>query len=308
MKLPCSRLLLRIALASATLATTAAQAAVPAPQRQYLLDFYVATNGAGWTTSTNWNGAPGTECTWHGIVCDAGQNTVIRLNLPGNNLAGSIPDWSVLQDLEQIGLATNTLSGTVPTISSLSALVTFDVSANQLTGSLPSPANLALLDAYYAFNNQFTGSIPALTGLPALRNFWVHQNQLTGTIPALGGAPNLERLSFRDNSLTGSIPALPSNLLQLVARNNQLTGAVPVPPATLTAGNSSLCPNNLTPSASAAWDTATGSTPWHATCAAVPPAAGGATSIPTLSEWGLILMTLAAAAWGMATLRRKNHM
>ncbi|GKT23503.1 IPTL-CTERM sorting domain-containing protein [Acidovorax sp. SUPP3334] len=32
----------------------------------------------------------------------------------------------------------------------------------------------------------------------------------------------------------------------------------------------------------------------------------GASPIPTLSEWGLVLMSLLAAAFGMRSLRRKN--
>lgn len=45
------------------LASGAARAAIPASERQALLDLYASTNGAGWTTKTNWNGAAGTECT-----------------------------------------------------------------------------------------------------------------------------------------------------------------------------------------------------------------------------------------------------
>lgn len=308
MTLTYARLLLRLALASSALIATAAQAVIPASQRQYLLDFYAATNGAGWTTSTNWNGAIGTECTWFGVTCDPGQNTVNQLNLPGNNLVGTLPDWSALPDLQLIGLSNNTLSGPVPAISGLSALQTFNVSRNQLTGPLPSPANLAALDAYYAFDNQLSGSIPALPGLPVLTDFMVYQNQLTGPIPALTGVPNLERLIVNNNSLTGSVPALPAGLQQLRIESNQLTGAVPAPPATLTAGGSALCPNQLTPSASPAWDAATGSTPWHAACAAPPAPGGGATAIPTLSEWGLALMSLLAAGLGMLAVRRRTGM
>ncbi|OYD48316.1 IPTL-CTERM sorting domain-containing protein [Acidovorax kalamii] len=307
MKLPCSRLLLRIALASATLAATATQAAVPAPQRQYLLDFYVATNGAGWTTSTNWNGAPGTECTWYGVTCDGGQNTVTTLNLPSNNLMGTLPDWSALPDLQQIGLATNALTGAVPAISGLASLVTFDVSFNQLSGSLPSPVGLGQLQNYYAFGNQFTGAIPALAGAPALLRFRAYNNQLTGAIPALAGT-NLVDIVLNSNQLTGSIPPLPASLTILRVENNQLSGPVPLAPPALAVGASTLCANNITPSVDAAWDKASTVTPWYTGCGTLPPAPGGATSIPTLSEWGLILMSLAAAAWGMATLRRRSHL
>ena len=37
-------------------------------------------------------------------------------------------------------------------------------------------------------------------------------------------------------------------------------------------------------------------------------AAGSATAIPTLSEWGLIVMSLLAAGWGLVAVRRRNEM
>ena len=298
----------RLAVAAIGLAATLAHAAIPPQQRQYLLDFYTATNGAVWTNNTNWNGPPGTECTWFGISCDAGQNTVIRLNLPNNRLLGtSPPNWSVLPDLNVIGLSENSLSGSVPAIASLTALTIFDVEKNGLSGALPSPANLSVLARYYANNNQFSGPIPALPGLPALQDFRVHDNQLTGAVPALNNAPLLETLAFHNNSLTGSLPALPSGLRQLVARNNQLSGALPAAPASLIAGLSSLCPgNSFTQTPSAAWDTATGNSPWYTGCAAVLAPAGGTAAIPTLSEWALILMSLLAAAMGLRALRRAD--
>jgi len=44
----------------------ALSAAIPAAERQALIDLYNSTNGASWTTITNWNGAAGTENTWFG--------------------------------------------------------------------------------------------------------------------------------------------------------------------------------------------------------------------------------------------------
>ena len=39
-----------------------------------------------------------------------------------------------------------------------------------------------------------------------------------------------------------------------------------------------------------------------------PATAGSATAIPTLSEWGLIVMSLLAAGWGLVAVRRRNEM
>ena len=68
-----------------------AVAAIPASERQALLDLYASTNGNGWNDHTNWNGAPGTECTWHGVTCDGGQTTVQDLELANTNLVGTLP-------------------------------------------------------------------------------------------------------------------------------------------------------------------------------------------------------------------------
>ncbi|WP_082615303.1 IPTL-CTERM sorting domain-containing protein [Acidovorax sp. Root267] len=249
-----------MAMALAVLTATSAQAAIPAGQRQFLVDFYHHTNGPAWNVSNNWLGAPGTECTWIGVTCDAGENTVTALSVQSNNLTDPVgallPDWSALPDIRTINLSDNQLAGRLPPISGLPELRSLDVSHNDLQGTLPSPSGLTHFFRYHAHNNQFTGLLPAL----------------------------------------------PPTLEQLRVENNQLTGPVPAPPAALVASASALCPNQLTPSASAAWDTATGSTPWHATCSA-PPAA---TPVPTLSEWALILLALGAATVGMGALRRKQ--
>ena len=56
-------------MALAALTATSAQAAIPADQRQFLIDFYNHTNGPTWTVQNGWLGAPGTECgDWRGAL------------------------------------------------------------------------------------------------------------------------------------------------------------------------------------------------------------------------------------------------
>jgi Leucine rich repeat N-terminal domain len=81
------------------LITQAASAAIPDSERQALINLYTSTNGADWTTSTNWNGSAGTECTWYGVTCDSTQSHVTRLDLNTNHLTGSL---SALQDLTNL--------------------------------------------------------------------------------------------------------------------------------------------------------------------------------------------------------------
>jgi len=71
-------------------------------------------------------------------------------------------------------------------------------------------------------------------------------------------------------------------------------------------GGSSLCPNYLNRTADAAWDTATGSTPWYNLCTA----ASAAAPIPTLSQWGMIVLSIllvGAAVFGLRRQRLQNQ-
>ena len=292
-------------------AVVSAQAAIPPSQRQYLMDFYFATNGPNWLNNSGWGGVPGTECNWAGITCDVGETTVTSLTFVSNAMSSTppgtpLPDWSALPDLTSIAITNGSLTGPVPPIAGLAQLEFFNVSANQFSGTLPDPSGLQHLRRYAAVVNTFTGPLPSLTGLPALEWFLVRDNQLTGTIPSLGGVPALQIFSVQDNQLIGSIPALPAGLQILVVDQNQLTGPVPAAPNSLLTGQSILCPNPLTPSASNDWDVATGVTPWHAQCNGAPP--GPATAVPTLGEWALALLSLAAATLGVRALQRKRDL
>ena len=48
-------------------------------QKEILRDFYVSTNGGGWTTSTNWM-TNVHECQWYGVTCD-NNDVVVKLDL-----------------------------------------------------------------------------------------------------------------------------------------------------------------------------------------------------------------------------------
>ena len=293
-----------------------AQAAIPAGERQALLDLYASTNGALWSTSTNWNGAAGTECTWYGITCDAGENHVTIINLATNNLTGSLPsDLNNLTGLVVFSAPQNPLTGSIPSLTGMVSLDSFDVRNGQLTGTIPALTGLTSLNTFLVSYNQLSGPIPSLSGLVNLQIFEVRYNQLTGAIPALTGLANLYIFLVNHNQLTGPIPSLAglTKLYTFLVDNNQLTGPIPslagltslsifqvynnqlsgdVPPVpspnALLPGLASLCPNALNHTLDAAWDAATGQTPWYAGCtAAAPPIVTAATAIPTLSEIGL---------------------
>ena len=89
-------------------------AAVPDGERTALIALYNSTNGNNWLSRDGWLGAPGTECTWDGVACDAQGTHVTYLDLHDNQLSGIIP----------------------PEIGNLSKLWYLDLSDNQLTGTL----------------------------------------------------------------------------------------------------------------------------------------------------------------------------
>ncbi len=219
-----------------------ADAAIPAAERTALLDLYTSTTGAGWTNSTNWNGAAGTECTWYGVTCDAGVTHVTAISLNSNNLVGPLPasigNFSSLQSLMLYG---NQLTGAIPAeLGSLTSLQDISLNYNQLTGAIPaalgSLTSLLYLDLR---GNQLTGAIPAALG--SLTSLWylgLNNNQLSGAIPAeLGSLTSLQYLLLNSNQLTGAIPAALGNLTSLqylYLYSNQLSGAIPAELGSLT--------------------------------------------------------------------------
>lgn len=307
---------------------TPAVAAIPPTERQVLLNLYSSTNGAGWTTRTNWNGAAGTECTWYGITCDAGENHVDFVDLPNNNLTGTLPALGDLTAVRLFNVYGNRLVGGLPALSGLTQLVEFEVFGNQLTGPIPALTGLVNLYTFVVSDNRLTGPIPSLAGLTSLRHFHVADNQLTGTIPALTGLAGLATFDVSSNQLTGTLPTLSglSHLQSFVANDNRLTGtipslagldalnvirvernnlsgavpAVPAPLNDLSPSGSRLCPNRLDASADPAWDAATGSTPWYQDCLAP-----STHAVPFLSPFALGTLAgltgvvgLAVIAWG----------
>ena len=235
------------------LAASLAQAAIPATERAALDSLYTSTNGQGWTSHVGWEGEPGTECTWERIECDA------------------------FDHVTAVNLIDNHLSGTLPALDGLTHLQYFDVSINQLTGTLPALNALTDLRAFDAFANQLVGSPPSFAGLLQLREFDVSMNRLDGTIPDLAGLSELNYFNVSDNRLRGAIPGLTglSGLHYFFVGGNRLTGVAPDPPApnNLALGGSGLCAasqvsgaNQLAPTASTAWNSATANTPWYSTC------------------------------------------
>ncbi|MGD1149096.1 MAG: leucine-rich repeat domain-containing protein, partial [Thermoanaerobaculaceae bacterium] len=206
-----------------------ATAAIPASERQALIDLYNATGGASWTTRTNWRNAgntdfsvSGTECTWYGVFCDSGGTKVQQLVLPLNHLVGTLPaSLGSLTNLESLDMFSNQLTGSIPDLSNLATnLTALYLYSNQLSGSIPtSLGNLTNLTVLDLSSNQLTGAIPtALAYLTSLTFLDLSSNQLTGSITAsLGSVTTLQRLLLKGNMLSGAIPTTLEYLTNLTA-------------------------------------------------------------------------------------------
>ncbi|MBU2098796.1 MAG: hypothetical protein KKD00_08535, partial [Gammaproteobacteria bacterium] len=115
----------------------AAESGTPS-QHSILVSLYNDTAGGNWTNNNGWQGAAGTECSWHGVQCN-GEGQVTGLNLNNNNLTGVLPGYlGQLSELNGLGLFDNNLSGTIPIeLGQLSKLNYMDLGDNQLTGAIP---------------------------------------------------------------------------------------------------------------------------------------------------------------------------
>ncbi len=229
-----------------------AQAAIPATERQALLNFYNATGGSSWIHNGGWNngsggtGLAGSECgsanapAWFGITCDSGGSHVVGIDLQQNGLVGSVPDLSALPYLQSIILSNNNncssssqnncgLGGALPSLSALTALRAFSVEGDVFSGSIPTLGGLAQLQGFDVGGNALTGSIPSLSGLTNLQSFNASNNRLSGLLPSLGGLGALVVFDVHGNSVTGSIPSLTglSNLQAFYVFGNQLSGTLP---------------------------------------------------------------------------------
>lgn len=93
-----------------------------------LHDFYIATGGPNWTTRTNW--LSGDISTWFGVTVT--NDRITAINLPNNNLVGTIPAASlILDNLTTVNVATNNLTA-VPDFSVLPDVTAVDISNNNL--------------------------------------------------------------------------------------------------------------------------------------------------------------------------------
>jgi len=205
---------------------------VPPSECEALVALYNSTNGAAWSTSTNWLSTT-TVDDWYGVWVLNGH--VDKLQLWWNNLTGTIPTQIVnLTNLVDLSINNNAITGTLPDeLGSLTKLEILNLNNNQFQGSIPSTlGNLQYLRYLILQSNRLTGSIPPELGnLTNLTSLYLMGNGLSGSIPPeLGNLANLIYLRLSHNNLSGSIPPQLSqlaNLHSLYLDENSLSGTIP---------------------------------------------------------------------------------
>ena len=179
---------------------------IPQVECEALEVLWGSTNGATWTTSTNWDTLTPVS-SWFGILnvvpFNVSSGNIITIDLRNNNLTGVIPDLIGLSQTDSINLQGNELSGIIPNLSNLTNLQIILLDDNNLTGSIPN-FNTQNLHSLWVHNNQLTGSMPDLSSHTNLEQLVVQNNQLEGNIPDYSGLPVLRVLRFYDNKFVFS--------------------------------------------------------------------------------------------------------
>jgi hypothetical protein len=164
---------------------------IPGKENDALRTLFNDTGGLNWRHKENWKKAPGTEHTWYGITLNSDNTTVLKIELPYNNLRGTPPpDLGALANLTTLDLSNNGLSGPIPRwLQKLGNLRKLRLGNNRFTGSIPSwLGNLKNLEELVLEDNMLEGSIPAALGrLSKLKVLRLGHNRLTGEIPAALG-------------------------------------------------------------------------------------------------------------------------
>ncbi|KAM5587555.1 receptor-like protein EIX1 [Rosa sericea] len=160
-------------------------------------------------------------------------STLVTADFSNSGFTGSIPEVSLLKDLETLELQQNSLSGPFPTtIGNLLHLQALHLSENSISGSLPtSIGNLLQLRTLDLSQNSISGPLPASIGnLFHLEALDLSKNKISGPLPmSVGNLSHLNMLDLSFNMMNGSIPKSIGQLTELAMLNllsNQWEGVI----------------------------------------------------------------------------------
>lgn len=167
--------------------------------------FYNATGGPSWTANTNW--LTGNVSTWLGVTVT--NDRITAINLPNNNLTGSIPGESlILNDLTAIDVSGNNLV-TVPDFSVLKPGIAINVSNNRLDfGSLE--YNMDIAGINYADQKPFSLSAADTIKVNSGENYTLNT--------AIGGTAN--NYQWKRNTVNVATAIADSLYVENISRAN----------------------------------------------------------------------------------------
>lgn len=185
-----ARLLAASALLFTSLPILALSPVPPAPSDQ-LAEFYDATGGDDWLRNDGWLDPDVHFCQWYGVDCDQEwQASITGLNLPANNLTGSINDLALIELLdERLNLRENRLSGSLDALPF--HIASIDLAHNQLEGPLP--------DGLWTGGGLVVDPLPPITQITS--HIDLSGNALEGAVPGDWTLLSLRRLDLSDNQL-----------------------------------------------------------------------------------------------------------
>jgi hypothetical protein len=173
---------------------------VPKTESDALIALYNATNGPGWTNDTNWLTDP-VVGNWFGVTVAGGH--VTRLQLPNNNLNGSLATWSpdFLPSLTHLVFNNNgALGGDLNAWVLPLPLIYLYLNDCTFTGDLGSWALNAALQFMRIHRNTFSGNIGSWVIPVQMLQLYIYGN-------AFSGAPNINtnvlmrQYYYNDNGL-----------------------------------------------------------------------------------------------------------
>ena len=205
-------------------------AQVPASERAALAALYRSTGGAEWRDRSGWMGRPGTECGWHGVVCDSARSAIVELRLSSNGLAGGLPpELAGLARLRVLDLRSNALEGAIPAeLGQLGRLEVLDLAYNGLSGEVPRGlGRLGLLRVLSLERNALTGVPAGLGRLTSLVALDLSLNPIGELPDDLARLTRLRLLRLRDGRLAEIPPAVYAlrSLETLDLSGNPMAGA-----------------------------------------------------------------------------------
>ncbi|CAK9168887.1 unnamed protein product [Ilex paraguariensis] len=186
----------------------------------------------------SWNASGVHVCNWRGVGCNVTRERVVKLDLSGNSLQGTIsPAIANLSSLSILDLSDNLFEGRIPAeLGSLFQLTQLSLSSNLLEGRVPIELGfLHQLEYINLGSNRLSGEIPMpllCNGSSSLQYIDLSNNSLGGKIP-LNNQCELKELRFLllwSNNFVGQVPQALSNsskLEWLDLESNLLSGELP---------------------------------------------------------------------------------